>query len=63
MYIYVCINICICIYIYIYIYIYIMYTRDKYYKHCCCIRLFLNVIKVLLVCNPNYSICFPPGWN
>ena len=25
-------------------------------------KLFLNVIKVLLVFNPNYSSCFPPGW-
>ena len=23
---------------------------------------FLNVIKVLLVYNPDYSSCFPPGW-
>ena len=43
---------------YIYIYIY----ENKYYKYCCCIRAFFNVIKVLLVYNPNYSFCFPPGW-
>ena len=35
------------------------HTRYKYYKYCCCIRLFLNVIKVLLVYNPKYSFCFP----
>ena len=43
------------LYIYIYIYIYNIYD-----KHCC-IRPFLNVIKVLLVSNPNCSFCFPPG--
>ena len=43
-------------YIYIYIYIYMQYIyiiRNKYYKHCCCIRPILNVIKVLLVYNPD----------
>ena len=49
-------------YIYIYIYIYYTIIRNKYYKHCCCIRPFLNIIKVLLVYNPDYSFCFPPGW-
>ena len=42
------------IYIYIYIYIYNIYIiRNKYYKHCCCIRPFLTVIKVRLVYNPD----------
>ena len=36
--------------------------RNKYYKDCCCTRSFLNIIKVLLVYNPNYSSCFPHGW-
>ena len=49
------------IYIHIYIYIYIR-NKNKYYKYCCFIRAFFNVIKVLLVYNPNYSFCFPPGW-
>ena len=39
-----------------------IYIRNKYYKHCCCIRPFLNVINVVLVYNPNCSFCFSPGW-
>ena len=34
-------------------YIYIYIIRNEYYKHCCCIRPFLNVVKVLLVYNPD----------
>ena len=34
------------------------YIRNKYYTYCCCVRAFLNVIKVLLVHNPNYSFYF-----
>ena len=38
------------------------YLHKKYYKHCWCMWPFLKIIKVLLVYNPNYSSCFPPGW-
>ena len=42
---------------YILYYIYIcniyIFIRNKYYKHCCCVRPILNVIKVLLVYNPD----------
>ena len=53
----VCKCVCVCIYIYIYIYIYI-FIRNKYCKYCCCIKSFLNMIKVLLVFNTNNSF-FP----
>ena len=51
---YIILYIYICIYYIIYICnIYIYIIRNKYYKHCCCIRPILNVIKVLLVYNPD----------
>ena len=57
MYIYI---LCIYIFIYIYMYIYILYainiTNIVLYKA------ILNVIKGLLVYNPDYSFCCPPGW-
>ena len=55
-YIYIYIYIYIYVFIILYIYIcniYIYIIRNKYYKHCCCIRPFLNVIKGLLVYNPD----------
>ena len=45
-------------YIYIYIYIYIL---NKSYKYSRWIKTLFNVIKVLVVYNPNYSFFFPPG--
>ena len=38
-----------------------LYLRKNYYKFCWCMKQFLNLIKVLLVYNPNYSSFFPPG--
>ena len=45
---------------YIYIYIYILYAINitNIVSH----KAILNIIKVLLVYNPDYSFCFPPGW-
>ena len=39
-----------------------IHLRKKYYKYCWCMQPFLKIIEVLLVYNPNYSSCFPPGW-
>ena len=35
-----------------------IYQRKNYCKYCWCMKQFLNVIKVLLICNPNYSSFF-----
>ena len=32
-----------------------IYLRKNYYKFCLCMKQFLNLIKVLVVYNPNYS--------
>ena len=39
-----------------------IHLSKKYYKYCWCMQPFLNIMKVVLVYNPNYSSCFPPVW-
>ena len=48
------------IYIYIYTYVYI-YILNKSYKYSRWIKTLFNLIKVLVVYNPNYSFFFPLG--